>query len=80
MATGVARKYPDTPFVVHDGTEPVKNIATRDFYDKQFGDLLGYIAGKMTKSGKTGFIGAQKIKFSTDLMAGYKENATPAKR
>ena len=72
-ANRVARKHPDTLFVVHNGTEPAKNIATLDFYYKQFGYLLGYIAGKMTKTGKIGFIGAQKIKFSTELVAGYQE-------
>ena len=72
-ANRVARKHPDTLFVVHNGTVPAKNIATLDFYYKQFGYLLGYIAGKMTKTGKTGFIGAQKIKFSTDLVESYEE-------
>ena len=57
--------------MVHNGTEPGKNIATLDFYYKQFGYLLGVIAGKMSKSGKIGFIGAQKIKFSTDLVESY---------
>ncbi len=70
-ANRVARKHPDTLFVVHNGTEPGKNIATLDFYYKQFGYLLGVIAGKMSKSGKIGFIGAQKIKFSTDLVESY---------
>ena len=51
----VARKHPDTLIVVHNGTEPAKSIATLDFCYKQFGYLLGTIAGKMTKSGKTGF-------------------------
>ncbi|MEE9360075.1 MAG: BMP family ABC transporter substrate-binding protein, partial [Hyphomicrobium sp.] len=60
-ANRVARKHPDTLFVVHNGTEPAKNIATLDFYYKQFGYLLGVIAGRMSKSGKVGFIGAQKI-------------------
>ena len=54
-ANRVARKEPDTLFVGHNGTEPAKNIATLDFYYKQFGYLLGYIAAKMTESGKTGF-------------------------
>ncbi len=70
-ANRVARKHPDTLFVVHNGTEPGKNIATLDFYYKQFGYLLGVLAGKMSKTGKTGFIGAQKIKFSTDLVESY---------
>lgn len=72
-ANRVARNFPDTMFIVNNGTEPSKNVATLDFYYKQFGYLLGYIAGKMSKSGKVGFIGAQKIKFSTDLVAGYEE-------
>jgi len=72
-ANRVARNFPDTMFVVNNGTEPSKNVATLDFYYKQFGYLLGHIAGKMSKSGKVGFIGAQKIKFSTDLVAGYEE-------
>ncbi len=72
-ANRAARNFPDTMFVVHNGTEPGKNVATLDFYYKQFGYLLGHIAGKMSKSGKVGFIGAQKIKFSTDLVAGYEE-------
>ena len=72
-ANRVARNFPDTMFVVNNGTEPSNNVATLDFYYKQFGYLLGHIAGKMSKSGKVGFIGAQKIKFSTDLVAGYEE-------
>lgn len=72
-ANRAARNFPDTMFIVNNGTEPSKNVATVDFYYKQFGYLLGHIAGKMSKSGKVGFIGAQKIKFSTDLVAGYEE-------
>ena len=72
-ADRVARKHPDTLFVVHNGTKPGKNIATLDFYYKQFGYALGYLAGKMSKSGKTGWIGAHKIKFSTDLVSSYEE-------
>lgn len=70
-AIRVARKHPDTLFVVHNGTEPGENIATLDFYYKQFGYLLGVIAGRMSESGKIGFIGAHKIKFSTDLVESY---------
>jgi basic membrane protein A and related proteins len=66
-AERVARKYPDTIFVVNNGHEAKDNIATADFNYKQFGYVMGYIAGKMSKTGKAGWIGAQKIKFSTDL-------------
>ena len=34
---------------------------------------MGYIAGKMSKTGKAGWIGAQKIKFSTDLNASFEK-------
>ncbi len=70
-ANRVARKYPDTIFMVNNGTKPVGNVATTDFYYAQFGYLLGYLAGKMSKSGKAGWIGAQKIKFSTELARSF---------
>lgn len=66
-AERVAKKYPETIFVVNNGHEAKDNIATADFNYRQFGYVMGYIAGKMSKTGKAGWIGAQKIKFSTDL-------------
>jgi basic membrane protein A len=66
-AERVARKYPETIFVVNNGHEAKDNIATADFNYRQFGYVMGYIAGKMSKTGKAGWIGAQKIKFTTDL-------------
>ena len=66
-AERVARKYPETIFVVNNGHAAKDNIATADFNYRQFGYVMGYIAGKMSKTGKAGWIGAQKIKFSTDL-------------
>jgi len=70
-AEHVAAKYPDTIFVINNGTKAGGNVATADFYYSQFGYLMGYIAGKMSKTGKAGWIGAQKIKFSTDLNSSY---------
>jgi basic membrane protein A len=78
-ATRVASQFPETTFIVHNGTAPGGNIATLDFNYRQFGYLLGYIAGKMSKSGKAGWIGAQKIKFSTDLEASYKDGFMKAR-
>jgi basic membrane protein A and related proteins len=76
-AERVARKYPETIFVVNNGHEAKDNIATADFNYRQFGYVMGYIAGKMSKTGKAGWIGAQKIKFSTDLnesfIVGFKD-------
>ena len=76
-AERVARKYPDTLFVINNGHQAKENIATADFNYRQLGYVMGYIAGKMSKSGKAGWIGAQKIKFSTDLnesfIVGFKD-------
>ncbi len=44
MATGWRASTRTRCSLVHNGTEPAKNIATLDFYYKQFGYLLGYIA------------------------------------
>lgn len=67
----VAPRFPDTTFVVNNGLKTGKNIATADFYFSQPAYILGFIAGKMTRTGKVGFIGAQKFKFTTDSLAGF---------
>ena len=61
-AARVARKYPDVMFVVNNGIKPAKNIATVGIDLKQVGLVVGYIAGKMSKTGMAGYICAQKIK------------------
>ncbi len=70
-AKRVAPKYPDTIFIVNNGQGGEDNLASADFNYSQPGYLLGYIAGKMSKSGKGGWIGGQKIKFSLDLNSSY---------
>jgi basic membrane protein A and related proteins len=75
----VASRHPETTFVVNNGTEPSDNLATADFYYRQFGYLLGYLGGKMSQTGKGGFIGAQKIKFSTDLQESFVEGFKAAR-
>ncbi|MGE3876812.1 MAG: BMP family protein, partial [Parvibaculaceae bacterium] len=72
-AKRVGPKYPDTIFVVNNGQLGGDNIASADFNFRQFGYLMGYLAGKMSKTGKAGWIGGQKIKFSLDLNAAYEE-------
>ena len=67
----VAARFPGTTFVVNNGLKASKNVATADFYFSQPAYLMGYVAGKMSKSGKVGFLGAQKFKFTTDSLAGF---------
>ena len=62
--------------MVHNGIKPSKNIATVGIDLKQVGIVLGYIAGKMSKTGKGGYICAQKLKQYVELgetfAAGFK--------
>ena len=61
-AARVARKYPEVMFIVNNGIKTSKNVATVGIDLKQVGLIVGYIAGKMSKTGKAGYICAQKIK------------------
>jgi len=66
-ASRVARKYPEVMFIVHNGITPAKNVATVGIDLKQIGIVVGYIAGKMSKTGKGGYICAQKLKKYVEL-------------
>ncbi|QJP12338.1 BMP family ABC transporter substrate-binding protein [Starkeya sp. ORNL1] len=72
-AKRVAPRYPKSIFMVNNGQQGGGNLASADFNYKQPGYLMGYIAGKMSKTGKAGWIGGQKIKFSLDLNSSYEE-------
>lgn len=69
----VAKRFPDTFFIVNNGTQAGANTAAISFDYKQFGNAMGVIAARMSKTGKVGFIGGQKIKFSTDLEIGFRD-------
>ena len=75
----VARRHPETMFVVVNGTEPSKNVATMGFAMKDMGYVIGFIAGKTSKSGIGGFIGAQKIKAYVELEQGFLEGFKAAR-
>lgn len=74
----VAKRFPDTMFMVNNGQGTSKNIANSDFYFSQLGYLVGYIAGSMTKTDTIGVIAAQKIKFTDDSILGFLEGAKAA--
>jgi basic membrane protein A len=75
----VARKYPDTLFVINNGTRTAKNVALVSIDLPQVGYLVGYIAGRITKSGKVGFICAQKLKQYVDLGLSYEKGFKAAR-
>ena len=65
-ADRVAVRYPKTMFVVINGINPSANVACLRFKDVDSGYVLGYLAGKMSKTGVAAYIGAQQIAFTLD--------------
>jgi len=75
----VAQRFPSTMFMVNNGLGTADNIANADFYFAQLGYLMGYTAGKMSKTGTVGVIAAQKFKFTNDTVASYQAGAEAAR-
>lgn len=71
-AKRVARQFPEVLVVVLNGA-PTEGVATINYNNPQFGYILGYIGGKMSKSGKAGMVCAQEIKAFVDIAAGFKK-------
>ena len=67
----VAQRYPDTMFLVSNGSTPGANVAVVRFHFEALAYTLGYIGGKMTKSNKCAFIGAQQIAYSLQQLTGF---------
>ncbi len=74
-----AQINPDQKYAIVDfyyGEDTPKNVACAIFQEEQPSFLVGYIAGKMTKSNKVGFVGGIKFpvieKFEYGFMAGVK--------
>ncbi|MCP4670101.1 MAG: BMP family ABC transporter substrate-binding protein [Desulfobacula sp.] len=74
-----AQINPDQKYAIIDfsyGPEIPKNVGCAVFQEEQPSFLVGYIAGKMTKTNKVGFVGGIKFplieKFEYGFMAGVK--------
>lgn len=67
----VAKRFPDTRFIIVNGTKPGGNVSTMSFDFPALGYVMGYLSGKMSQSGKGGYIGAQKLKFYVELGEGF---------
>lgn len=79
----IAAKYPDNKFAIIDTVVDAKNVESLCFKEHEGSFLMGVIAGKMTKSGKIGFIGGKDFdliqKFEVGFDAGVKSvNPTAA--
>jgi len=75
----VAKRFPDTMFMINNGLGTGENIANADFYFSQVGYLMGYTAARMSKTGTIGFIGAQKFKFTNDSVGSFENGAKAAR-
>jgi len=71
-AERVARQFPDVLVVVLNGA-PTEGVATVNYNNPQFGYILGFIGGKMSKTGNAGMVCAQEIKAFVDIAAGFKK-------
>lgn len=67
----VARRFPDTQFIIVNGVKAGGNVAVMSFDFPALGYVMGYLAGKVSESGKGGYIGAQKLKFYVELGEGF---------
>lgn len=75
----VAKRFPNTKFLIVNGTKPSKNTATMSFDFPALGYVMGYISGKTSKSGKAGYIGAQKLLFYVQLGEGFEKGFMDAR-
>jgi len=55
----IAAKYPDTNFAIIDAEVDLPNVQSILFKEHEGSFLMGVIAGKMSKTGKVGFIGGR---------------------
>ena len=67
----VAGRYPETKFAVINGTNPHDNVSCIRFHNEGLAYAIGFIAGKISKTGAGGFVGAQQIMFSVEMLAGF---------
>ena len=77
---GVVEAFPDVKFLfIDNGMDGVgDNLMSIIYAQNQGSFLVGYIAGKMTKTGKIGAVGGQDSDTINDFIVGYKAGAAYA--
>jgi len=75
----VAGRFPDTQFLIVNGTEAGENIATMSFDFPALGYVMGHVAGQTSETGKAGYIGAQKLQFYVQLGEGFERGFMDAR-
>ena len=72
-----ARRYGDTQFACLN-CALIDGVATINYDNHAIGYLLGYVGGKMSKTGKLGIVSGQKIKPILDLADGMRKGMKDA--
>lgn len=75
----VASRFPDTKFLIVNGTKAGGNVAAMSFNFPEVGYAMGYVAGKTSETGKGGYIGAQQILFYVQLGEGFEKGFKAAR-
>ena len=75
----VASQFPDTMFLVVNGTEAGGNVATLSFAMTDMGYVMGFVAGKTSQTGTGAYIGAQKIQAYMQLGEGFEKGFMAAR-
>ncbi len=74
----IASESPDLHFYVIDSDINENNIRGVSFREDEGAYLCGYLAAKMSKSGKIGFVGGVKIPVIERFAVGYRNGASDA--
>lgn len=75
----VAGRFPDTQFLIVNGTEAGENIATMSFDFPALGYVMGHVAAQASETGKAGYVGAQKLQFYVQLGEGFEKGFMDAR-
>lgn len=75
----VAKKYPDTKFLLIDSVSDVENVYSVTFKEEEGSYLIGLIAGMKTQSNTVGFIGGMDVPLIRKFAAGFSQGVKDAK-
>jgi len=71
----VAKKYPDSQFIIIDGVVNLPNVKSILFKEHEGSFLVGAIAAMKSETGKVGFVGGMDIPLIRKFVCGYEQGA-----
>lgn len=78
--SAVAQEFPDTAFTLIDSEPPVPgdNLRSITFQDHEGSFLVGYLAGRLTRTGVLGMVGGMDVPLIRNFALGYEEGVHAA--